>query len=148
MFVWTWPVHVLTSTLLVSATEVIIQFLLFFYALFLSCFLFLILVLLDVYAHNVLVTQEGNAKLCDFGASFFYSPSSPFGFEKIEVQAYGLLVHDLASRVADEKEEKGEKRQSVKEKLEEVSTLCLLPVAHERPSFNEIIDLLTVLKHK
>lgn len=115
---------------------------------------------IDVYAHNVLVTQEGNATLCDFGASFFYSRSSPRTFEQIEVQAYGLLVHDLAVRVdesltnkemevekeKEEKEREMEKAKSMKERLQKISACCLLPVASERPTFSDICNLLLQLK--
>lgn len=83
----------------------------------------------DIYAHNLLVNPEGHAKLCDFGASFFYSPNSPIGFEKIEVQAYGLLIRDLSVRVDDE---------NMRTKLQKVFELCTLDVPANRPSFKEI----------
>eukprot|EP00026_Physarum_polycephalum_P009381 Phypoly_transcript_09502.p1 GENE.Phypoly_transcript_09502~~Phypoly_transcript_09502.p1 ORF type:complete len:444 (+),score=53.84 Phypoly_transcript_09502:52-1383(+) len=94
----------------------------------------------DVYAHNVLVTPEGHAKLCDFGASFFYSRASPYGsgFEKMEVQAYGLLVHDLSIRLAGE----GEDVAKCKAVLDGIVELCRRPNYPERPTFQEIVNAL------
>mmetsp|Transcript_12813 Transcript_12813/g.34948 ORF Transcript_12813/g.34948 Transcript_12813/m.34948 type:complete len:601 (+) Transcript_12813:51-1853(+) len=53
----------------------------------------------DVYAHNVLLDrQQGKATLCDFGASFAYKPTEWF-WERMEVRAYGLLLHDMVERI-------------------------------------------------
>ncbi|CAM9624645.1 unnamed protein product, partial [Discosporangium mesarthrocarpum] len=56
----------------------------------------------DLYAHNVLVDDDGKTTVCDFGASFFYS-NGPRDeccrmFEGVEVRAFGLLLKDLAVR--------------------------------------------------
>jgi hypothetical protein len=86
----------------------------------------------------VLVTPKGHAKLCDFGASFFYSASSTAGFEKIEVQAYGLLVYDLSVRLAGYEEEVGKCKQI----LDRIVELCRHPNAAKRPSFSDIVQML------
>ncbi|KAF5829159.1 hypothetical protein DUNSADRAFT_16484 [Dunaliella salina] len=53
----------------------------------------------DVYAHNVLLDrQQGKATLCDFGAAFAYRSEDWF-WERMEVRAYGLLLHDMVERM-------------------------------------------------
>ena len=113
------------------------------FSLFISSFLLFIDRYIDVYAHNVLVTIEGHAKLCDFGASFFYSPTKfetgfPAGFEKVEVQAYGLLVHDLSIRLAGEVEEVSK----IKHVLDRIVEMCRSPSVVGRPSFGDIVNML------
>lgn len=55
----------------------------------------------DVYAHNVLVDTDGNATLCDYGASSAYSKNSALSsvYEGMETRAFGLLLRDLIQRV-------------------------------------------------
>ncbi|KAK9862504.1 hypothetical protein WJX84_009525 [Apatococcus fuscideae] len=52
----------------------------------------------DVYAHNILPDAEGNAVLCDYGASFFYD-KGPVPWEAQEVRAFGLFVNDMLARL-------------------------------------------------
>jgi hypothetical protein len=82
--------------------------------------------------------MEGHAKLCDFGASFFYSCTSPIeGFEKMEVQAYGLLVYDLSIRLAGNEEEV----QNCKALLDKIVGQCRCLDYHKRPTFQEIVNI-------
>lgn len=55
-----------------------------------------------MYAHNVLVSESGAAKICDFGASFFYPVNSTLAFERMEMRAFGLLMQDLITRIMEE----------------------------------------------
>ena len=70
----------------------------------------------DVYAHNILINSEGEPLLGDFGAasinskSLTFSESLPVGescnkicaaMERFEVRAFGCLIDDLITRVAD-----------------------------------------------
>ncbi|GIL63161.1 hypothetical protein Vafri_17275 [Volvox africanus] len=56
----------------------------------------------DVYAHNVLMDEDENVTLCDFGASFSYDPRTQLFWQAMEVRAYGLLLRDVAARCAVE----------------------------------------------
>ncbi|GFR43459.1 hypothetical protein Agub_g4542 [Astrephomene gubernaculifera] len=55
----------------------------------------------DVYAHNVLMDEDENVTLCDFGASFSYDPKSQPFWQAMEVRAYGLMLRDVAQRCSD-----------------------------------------------
>jgi serine/threonine protein kinase len=50
----------------------------------------------DLYAHNILWDEDGNSLLGDFGAAAFY-PDERTGemLERIEVQAFGILLAEL-----------------------------------------------------
>jgi hypothetical protein len=52
----------------------------------------------DIYLHNILQCEDGEAKVSDWGASFIYDGFDTFAtncFESIEVLAFGRLVQDL-----------------------------------------------------
>lgn len=55
----------------------------------------------DVYAHNILATEDGRSILCDYGASFPYTRNNKNNkmFELQEVRAFGILVKDLIERI-------------------------------------------------
>ncbi len=66
----------------------------------------------DLYAHNILVDQESNTLISDFGAASFYKPGSPQSkrIEQIESRAFGCLLDDLLTHIAPcEKERTGVK---------------------------------------
>ena len=53
------------------------------------------------YSHSfpaVCTDAEGHATLCDFGASFLYTPEPGLHLEACEVRALGLMLRDLAER--------------------------------------------------
>ncbi|KAG2439459.1 hypothetical protein HXX76_004814 [Chlamydomonas incerta] len=54
----------------------------------------------DVYAHNVLMDENGTVTLCDFGASFSYDRAAQPFWEAMEVRAYGLMLKDVVERAA------------------------------------------------
>lgn len=82
----------------------------------------------DVYAHNILADAEGNATLCDFGASFMYPPGDAGNFEAIEVRAFGLLLQELAQRGG----------RGVTWIAEDLAAQCLSPKPSARPTFAEL----------
>jgi hypothetical protein len=88
----------------------------------------------------VLVSPEGRAKLCDFGASFFYSINALHSFERTEVQAFGLLVRDLSVRVAGGEFERVNK---TKAKLDKIVELTCQPNVAARPSFAQLVEMMT-----
>lgn len=85
----------------------------------------------DVYAHNILVNDEGDCYLGDFGAASFYDRSTERQLEQIEVRAFGYLVEDLLGHSV---------RQS--SLLEQLKNSCLNPDISARPLFADIISQL------
>lgn len=55
----------------------------------------------DVYAHNVIADDKGNAVLCDYGAAFAYSKNGAMAgvYEGHDVRAFGLLLRDMIERL-------------------------------------------------
>ncbi|KAL4857990.1 Plant intracellular Ras-group-related LRR protein 5 [Chlorella vulgaris] len=53
----------------------------------------------DVYAHNVMASEEGHATLCDYGASFAYHKGGAVPYEAQEVRAFGLMLADMVQRL-------------------------------------------------
>jgi hypothetical protein len=49
----------------------------------------------DLYAHNILIDQEGNPLLSDFGAASICNSTVMNALERIEVRAFGCLLEDL-----------------------------------------------------
>lgn len=58
----------------------------------------------DLYAHNILLGQNGDALLGDFGAACFKpaDPAQSLALEKIEVRAFGYLLEELLERCEGE----------------------------------------------
>jgi serine/threonine protein kinase len=56
----------------------------------------------DFYGHNILVSSS-EVKLSDFGAAFFYDPSTSYGrcIHQIELRSYCVLVEELQKLVSD-----------------------------------------------
>lgn len=125
----------------------------------------------DVYAHNILYNAgQKVAKLGDLGAAFFYrGPSSASGaaaplphshlYERLDVRGYGCLLEDMVTRLSkapeapasssssDDRDADGgysEYKQTLtRELLETLTERCLLPDVEARPSFAEIVALLS-----
>lgn len=84
----------------------------------------------DVYAHNVLADDDGNAVLCDYGASFFYNRDTSPPWEAVEVRAFGLLLKDLVERY------EGDAR--VLSQLQVLTHACCYGSTDTRPGFDAI----------
>ena len=96
----------------------------------------------DLYAHNILVNNQGKSILGDFGAASFYNPSDPttaHALEKLEVRAYGCLLEDLLERHVSINEEAEVK---IFRRLRKLQQHCMAPVPSERPLFTTINQLL------
>jgi hypothetical protein len=91
----------------------------------------------DLYAHNILIDEQGNAILGDFGAASIYDLKSNYTnkFEKLDVRAYGYLIEDLLLNHLDDNS-----FLEPKEKLKEIKNDCLKTEIINRPSFSEIIN--------
>ena len=98
----------------------------------------------DVYAHNVLVQEDGAGILCDYGAAFVYKKGDVF-FEKHEVRAFGLLMRDLIERVDISFADMSASLACQKQLLA-VAQRCLSVDVGCRPSFKEIKTILTKLQ--
>lgn len=120
----------------------------------------------DIYAHNILVTGQGEPLLSDFGASYFYTRASdiadnsvgssaiPASIEAFEVRAFGCLMEDLLDRARDSGDEVcGSTESGVTERkrsitrivysdviatLRTLQTACLTCNVMERPTFKSI----------
>jgi len=97
----------------------------------------------DLYAHNILIDEEGHSLLGDFGAATCYDKSI-YGrvFEQLEVRAFGCLMEDLLERRESSSGEESEKI-IVLEKLRE---RCLNEAVEARPLFAEIYRTLSSLR--
>ncbi|MEA5465645.1 leucine-rich repeat-containing protein kinase family protein [Leptothoe sp. PORK10 BA2] len=97
----------------------------------------------DLYAHNILVNNQGESILGDFGAASFYDPSNPAiarSLERLEVRAYGCLLEDLLERHVSKNEETEVK---IFRRLRKLQQHCMDPIPSERPLFSTINQLLT-----
>jgi len=95
----------------------------------------------DLYAHNILVNNEFETLMGDFGAATIlesFTEEQKALFEKIEVKAFGYLMDDLINLTNTE-------NQFEVEKLDQLITLknnCLDNNIGNRPTFFEIIQLM------
>ena len=85
----------------------------------------------DLYAHNILVNQEGDCYLGDFGAASLYDRSTDGRFEQIEVRAFGYLIEDLLDHCPDQFSS-----------LEQLKNSCLDLNISARPLFSDILSQL------
>lgn len=120
----------------------------------------------DVYAHNIMIQPNGNAKLGDLGAAFIYPfeysdsiISSTFSssssaaiystesslLQYLEVRGYGCLIDDLLQQ-SFEYQKKQHSNPPIAETpiylfLNGLRDHCLLPsVPSDRPTFSQIVD--------
>ena len=93
----------------------------------------------DLYAHNMLIDDDGNTLFGDFGAATMYDRdhlTDAYAFEKIEVSAYGYLIDDLLSLYP-----LGESNH-FSARLISLKEACLLADPQSRPNFEEIESIL------
>jgi len=93
----------------------------------------------DLYAHNILIDDEGSTLFGDFGAASFYDQADDtlaFALERIEVSAYGYLLDDLLSL----------KNETVSETcsnaLATLRDVCLVASPLNRPGFQDLVEAL------
>jgi predicted Ser/Thr protein kinase len=94
----------------------------------------------DFYAHNILIDDEDNSILCDFGAASYYEPKETKilnELEQIEVRAFACLVEELLSL-----SKKDTKYTNIRESLYQLQMTCLNEVVDDRPLFKEILSKL------
>jgi hypothetical protein len=90
----------------------------------------------DVYGHNTLYTDQGQAILGDFGAASLYAPTQPewsVRLQRLEVRAFGCLLEELLDR-----SDVAPQGQAVFETLQQLKGRCLSAAPAHRPLFQEI----------
>jgi hypothetical protein len=105
----------------------------------------------DLYAHNILFGEKGQAFLGDFGAASFYDVHNLMFAEcmqKLEVRAFSCLLEELFERI-DIAPENIPKQRAILESIEVLRGRCVLPQVGRRPLLEdiekEIVELLTAL---
>ena len=93
----------------------------------------------DLYAHNILHNQRGDAFLGDFGAATFCAPDQGRDnpFESLDVRAFGCLLEELVERIQPQGHSA-----SIQDKLAALRDVCLQPDARARPSFRDLCESL------
>ena len=89
----------------------------------------------DLYAHNILVNNEGESLLGDFGAASFYKSFDAVtaqALERLEVRAFGCLLEDLLDRYGGKDLET---EPAVIEELRRIQQDCMQPIPALRPLF-------------
>lgn len=96
----------------------------------------------DLYGHNILLNDQGDCLLGDFGAASFHSTTDSMetrALQRIEVRAFGVLLGELLARIdsglSDER----------REVLEELARRCSQADVLGRPGFSEVIEVLQQL---
>ena len=99
----------------------------------------------DLYAHNVLVNDDGSgAKLADFGAAYYYGGGGALEghareIEGMEQRAFGFLLSELLERCADT-----DTAAALLAPVREAARLCAVDenATAERPGFAQLEELL------
>lgn len=96
----------------------------------------------DLYGHNILLNDQGDCLLGDFGAASFHSTTDSMetrALQRIEVRAFGVLLEELLARIdwglSNER----------REGLEELARRCSQADVLGRPGFSEVIEVLQQL---
>ena len=100
----------------------------------------------DMYAHNILWNQKGDALLCDFGAASFipqHKADLATALQRIEVRAFACLLEEILERSRVTPEEK-----HIVEALRELQIRCDHPEVKSRPLFSEISAVLSSLSKR
>lgn len=95
----------------------------------------------DLYPHNTLYNDSGDARLSDFGAASFYpvaEASLGSALERLEVRAFGCLLEDLLDRGSPDPAIASAR--ATYDHLRQLQHRCLSP--NQRPSFGDILAAL------
>ncbi|MEM1241485.1 MAG: leucine-rich repeat-containing protein kinase family protein, partial [Cyanobacteria bacterium P01_H01_bin.26] len=97
----------------------------------------------DLYAHNILVNNQGESILGDFGAASFYNPADQMtgpALERLESRAFGCLLEDLLDRCGS-----NAKGNEAAAQLHDLQQRCMAPIPGERPLFGAICQHLAAV---
>lgn len=91
----------------------------------------------DLYAHNILHTQDGDALLGDFGAASLLATEDPHAdaMQRLEVRAFGLLLEELMARC-----DAGADASALVAGLAVLVRDCVQADPTARPMFAEIVE--------
>lgn len=89
----------------------------------------------DLYAHNILTSEDGHALLGDFGAATVHGGKVPPLVEKLEVLAFAHLVEDLLGLVTVTTDEE----RAVVGRLQSLHQRCSANSVPARPSFKQLL---------
>jgi hypothetical protein len=97
----------------------------------------------DLYAHNILHTEDGAALLGDFGAATFHGAQGvqADALQRLEVRAFGLLLEELMARCDAAAASAGMLAQ-----LASLQAACVQAVPALRPAFDEIVHRIAGLR--
>ena len=90
----------------------------------------------DFYAHNIMIDDEANSILGDFGGASYFEPArveERNGLERLEVRAFGCLIEEMLVLSIDDVT-----NVSIREKLVAVKEECLNEENQKRPLFKEV----------
>jgi Protein kinase domain len=99
----------------------------------------------DLYAHNILIDEHGDALLGDFGAATIYQKShaKAGAIERLEVLAFGRLIEDMLGLLDSGRFSR--KKGYLIDVLHRLHYRCTRPAVKERPLFEEIHKALNSL---
>lgn len=89
----------------------------------------------DLYAHNILTSEDGHALLGDFGAATVHGGKVPPLVEKLEVLAFAHLVEDLLGLVTVATDE----HRAVVKGLQDLHQRCSAKTVPARPTFKQLL---------
>ncbi len=97
----------------------------------------------DFYAHNIMINEEGESFLGDFGAASYYEPDDlrmRVALERLEVRAFGCLVEEMLLLSQNDRSYSKQKKQ-----LEALKDACLTEENEERPLFDTVYQQMIAL---
>jgi predicted Ser/Thr protein kinase len=97
----------------------------------------------DLYAHNIMIDENANIILGDFGGASYYEPKKieiKQALERLEVRAFGYLMEELLSLSKNDTQ-----NSNLRSKLNILKDACLSHPNKERPLFKNIERYLLAL---
>lgn len=98
----------------------------------------------DLYAHNILWTEQGEVLLSDFGGASFLptdNPTQQKALERLETRAFGCLLEELLKRC-----EPAAGEEATHAALSDLLARCLSTEVMSRPSLSEVHAQLAALQ--
>ncbi|MBJ6143088.1 leucine-rich repeat-containing protein kinase family protein [Hymenobacter sp. BT559] len=95
----------------------------------------------DLYAHNILYTEAGEALLGDFGAACFFDPADvgqAQALQQLEARAFACLLDDLLTHCPE-----AAALPAVHQAWQQLQHRCAQPEVAARPLFAEVVQELT-----
>ncbi|MDQ6976692.1 MAG: protein kinase, partial [Ghiorsea sp.] len=99
----------------------------------------------DLYGHNILINDDSECILGDFGAASLYQHMDTQlsdAIEKIEVCAFGCLLEELLLRLT--KADISKHTSTIKQ-LKQLEQVCLNKTTNQRPAFSKIHAIISGL---